>query len=146
MTGILKNDVTTRYKTWMHIKQYSAVITLSIFPQNFHNRYPIAHRWQWGMECLLWIQTLIYVLHQSLKNSIEYHNILNCIMASLNCTWVYCMLSVISAPAPYIPYHIYPSPWPHRVRIRSWEVMFLSLLIIRQNISQHGSQLNPYCA
>ena len=36
------------------------------FLQNTHNRHPIARPWGRDMGCLLWIQTLITVLHQSL--------------------------------------------------------------------------------
>ena len=38
------------------------------FLQNHHNKHSIARPWAcwgWGMECLLWLLTLIYILHKS---------------------------------------------------------------------------------
>ena len=52
---------------WLNLLiQCSAVITQSIFLWNSHNWYPIAHPAGWAIGCLLWGQSLIYVLHQTL--------------------------------------------------------------------------------
>ena len=43
------------------------------FLTNLRNEHPIAHLWGWDMGCLLWVQTLIYVLCQSVQHCIKYH-------------------------------------------------------------------------
>ena len=42
------------------------------FLQNLHNKHSIAHHWGWGMGCLLWVQTLIYVTSESLQYCMQY--------------------------------------------------------------------------
>ena len=41
------------------------------------------------MECILWVQTLIHVLHQYLQFCMQYHIILNCIIMALHCNWYF---------------------------------------------------------
>ena len=58
--------------------QCGTMITV-ILSQNIHNRHPIAHLWGWGMGCLLWVQTLIDILLQSLQCCMQF------ILDSRNC-------------------------------------------------------------
>ena len=51
--------------------QWGAVISLS-FIQNSHKIHPIARPWGWDLGCLLWGQTLIYVLTQLLQCCVQY--------------------------------------------------------------------------
>ena len=44
------------------------------FLKNLHNRHPIARPWGWGMECLLWVRSLIYTMSQWLQY-FKSHNI-----------------------------------------------------------------------
>ena len=47
---------------------YNAVpLQHSQFLQDPYKRHPIARPWGWGMGCLLWVQSLIYVLLLSLQ-------------------------------------------------------------------------------
>ena len=45
--------------------------SMAIFVQNMCNRHIMAHLWGWGMGCLLWIQSLISVQHQSMHCFIQ---------------------------------------------------------------------------
>ena len=47
------------------------------FLHNFHNRHPIAHPWERGMGCLLWVSRLIHILHKLLMCGMQYVVILN---------------------------------------------------------------------
>ena len=56
--------------------QYGAII--SHFLPNPHNRLSIAHPWEYGdMEWLLWVQSLIYTLLQSMWYCMKYRVILD---------------------------------------------------------------------
>ena len=64
--------------TWNEIQcSCSAVITRSYFFLNTQNGYPMTCPQAWGMGCLVWVQSLIYVLTHSLQCFVEYDNILN---------------------------------------------------------------------
>ena len=66
------------YTMWC---RYNAV---SFIP-NPHKRHPIAHPLGWGMGCILRLQTLIYILHQSLQCWMQYHITLDRFMTALSC-------------------------------------------------------------
>ena len=59
--------------------RYNAVY----FLQNPHNRHPIARPWGRAMRYLLWIQTVTYVLSQSLLYCIQYHVMLERVVTAL---------------------------------------------------------------
>ena len=64
-------DDTTRFKTWLDFRlrwqiPCSAVITLSNFSEIFIIDIPFARPLLWDVGCLLWIETLIYILFQPL--------------------------------------------------------------------------------
>ena len=39
----------------------------NIFLENTHKGHSIAHPWEWGMECLSWVQILKYILYLPLS-------------------------------------------------------------------------------
>ena len=73
----------TRYDSnegWIrYIIQCSAVIMLVHFLQYPHYKHPITRLTGWGMECLLCISSLIYVLLQSLQCHEQYHDKMDCV-------------------------------------------------------------------
>ena len=82
---------------------------LNVMMTHPHNLHPIACLWEWDMGYLLWIQNLILGMPESLQRSMEYHVILNVIMAPdiqiiscytgphYNSTWLYLELLLGSA-------------------------------------------------
>ena len=56
------------------------------FLPNPHKIHPIAHPLGWDMGCILWVQTVIYTLPQSMQWCMWYHVILNRVITALNCT------------------------------------------------------------
>ena len=62
LTFILDKDY--GYK---NLRSKSENVSAVNFPQSHHKRHPIARPLGWGMQCLLWIQILIYVLLQSMQ-------------------------------------------------------------------------------
>ena len=71
------------------------VIKRVIFSPNPHNIHPIACLWGQDNRSLLWAQTLIYVLPQSLQCYMQYHVILNHFIMdpTANPSWTYSNLS-----------------------------------------------------
>ena len=65
--------------------QSGAVYNAVKFLQNAHKRHPIAHPLGQDIRCILWAQTLIYSLPQSLQWWIQYHIILDRIITALDC-------------------------------------------------------------
>ena len=71
--------------------QWGTFITPLFLLTNAHKRNPIAHPSGWAMGCLLWVQTLIYILPQSLQWCMQYHAILSSVITGqhYNGTWLY---------------------------------------------------------
>ena len=61
--------------------RYNAVTLLQI-P---HQRHPMAHPLGRYIGCILWVQTLIYILNQSLRWRMQYHVILDRVITALDC-------------------------------------------------------------
>ena len=59
------------------------------FLQNLHNIHPIACLFVRGMGCILWVQTVIYTLPQSLQWCMQYHVILDHVIMALDSIWEY---------------------------------------------------------
>ena len=53
--------------------------------QNHHKRHPIARPLGRVMRYLLWVQTLIEILAQSLQWCVQYHVISECVITALDC-------------------------------------------------------------
>ena len=73
-----------RYIHWKAIMttlsiQCGVIITWSIFAPNPHKR--------WGMGCLLWVWSLIYVLLLSSQCRWWYHDKLDRVITALDCNW-----------------------------------------------------------
>ena len=58
------------------------------FIQNSYKRHIIARPLGRGMVCLLWIQSLIYILSSSLQSCMQYIVILDHIITELNCIYI----------------------------------------------------------
>ena len=56
------------------------------FLQNLHRIHPIARPLGRGMGCILWVQTVIYTLPQSLQWCMQNHDILDRVITTLDCT------------------------------------------------------------
>ena len=59
------------------------------------NRHSIARPHGPAIECLFWVYTLIYILHQSMQWRVKYHVILDHVIMALKCKYIY-ILSAIS--------------------------------------------------
>ena len=59
------------------------------FLPNSHKRHPIAHPLGPGMGYILWVQTMIYTLPQSLQWCMQYHVILDCVVTAFDCILCY---------------------------------------------------------
>ena len=61
------------------------------FLSNPHNRHPVAHQWRWYLGCLMCLQTVIYILPQSLQYHRPWHVILYHVITAPDCmninTW-----------------------------------------------------------
>ena len=57
------------------------------FLRNPYNRHSIVHPWGRDMRCLLWVQTLIYVLPQSVQWYMQYHVILDLVITAPDCSF-----------------------------------------------------------
>ena len=55
------------------------------FLKNSHERHPIAHLLGRDTGCLLWLQTLIYILPQSVQRSLQYHVLCGCVITAHHC-------------------------------------------------------------
>ena len=66
--------------------------TVNFLP-NSPKIHPISHLLGWGMGCILWVQTLIYTLPQSLQWCMQYHVILDCIITAPDCMHYYASMS-----------------------------------------------------
>ena len=57
------------------------------FLQNPPKRHPIGHPLGRCMGCILWVQTLTYILSKSLQWWMQYHAISDRVITTLDCTW-----------------------------------------------------------
>ena len=64
------------------------------FLTNIHKRHPIDRLLGWGMGCLLWIQHPIDILPQFLQLFMQYHIILDCVIAALDCICILILMSL----------------------------------------------------
>ena len=85
--------------------QRGGLIMGSNFLQNPNKRHHIAYPWGQGMECLLWVQTLIYILIQQLPWCMQYHVILDCFEMALGCTWVEYQSFPLNSTQNILPIH-----------------------------------------
>ena len=58
------------------------------FQQNTHNRHPIVCLWEQDIECLLWVQSLISFLPQSLQSCIQYPVVKVCVIIGPDCKFI----------------------------------------------------------
>ena len=90
-SGLIKAE--PGFNEW-HIKQYNTVMTWSVFCKTFTKYIPYLAQWGQNMGCILWVQTLIYTLPQSLQWCILYHVIFDHVITALDgikcvcvCVW-----------------------------------------------------------
>ena len=77
------------------------------FLLNSHNRQPIARPWGQGMQCVLWVRSLIHVLMLSSQFHMWYRDKLEHVITALCCSWN--------------PFSIHFYPWVHINCILSFE-------------------------
>ena len=68
-----------------HTTEWFHCNTVNIL-QITHNRHPIARPWGRAMGCLLWVQSLFYVLPLSQHYCIQYIAMFDCVTTPLYCT------------------------------------------------------------
>ena len=80
----------------INIIQRGAGMTRPIFYKILTKRQSIARPLGQGVACLLYIQSLTYILPQSLKWCMRYHGLLECVIMALGCIcrWAINCLSV----------------------------------------------------